>query len=394
MHLWRIFNLIRLKEYRRFETQLLKTNMKKVLFITPFFGRTGSEMQLFYILQNLDQQNIKPYLFSRNNGVLVKELSDNIPSFVGYKQHPNFLYKIFRLLLYTVNINPVEFQLRLLQKKIKADCWYINTIANRDAFSIAKKLGIKVISHVHELPLSYSLVKAGSIKNMLSSGMCIGCSKIVCEKLEDMGHKNVQLLYGFVDDEKINLSENNDAIKQQFGIKIDDFVWIISGNTSTIKGIDFLIPLVKELKHNHKIIWIGGVESNGTMCYAEESIRANFSDRVFFAGKKSTDYYDYFNIGHAYLSLSREDSFPLVMIEAAHLGKPIAGFNSGGINEFVKEDIGIVIDQLNFKALANAMEQIETNYESYDQNKIKAYAKTFNVKEQTRKLTEMLELYI
>ena len=82
------------------------------------------------------------------------------------------------------------------------------------------------------------------------------------------------------------------------------------------------------------------------------------------------------------------------MIEAAHLGKPIAGFNSGGINEFVKEDIGIVIDQLNFKALANAMEQIETNYESYDQNKIKAYAKTFNVKEQTRKLTEMLERYI
>ncbi|TDG37145.1 glycosyltransferase [Pedobacter changchengzhani] len=367
---------------------------KKILFITPFFGRTGSEMQLFYILQNLDRQRIKPYLFSRNNGALIKELSGGISSFVGYKQHPNFLYKIFRLMLYAVNINPVEFQLRLLQKKLKADCWYINTIANRDAFSVAKKLGINVISHVHELPLSYSLVKSRTIKNMLNSGMCIGCSEIVCEKLEDMGHKNVHLLYGFVDDKKINLIENSDIIKLQFAIKADDFVWVISGNTSTIKGIDFLIPLIKELKHNHKIIWIGEVENNGTMCYAEESVKANFADRVFFTGKKTTDYYDYFNIGHAYLSLSREDSFPLVMIEAAHLGKPIAGFNSGGIKEFVKQNIGIVVDQLNFKTLATAMEQIEANYAIYDQDKIKSYAQTFNVKVQTQKLTEILERYV
>lgn len=368
--------------------------MKRILFITPFFGRTGSEMQLFYILQNLDQDVFKPYLFSRNNGVLIEELSKDIPSFVGYKQHNNLLYRVFRWLLHAVRINPVEFQLRLLQKKIKADCWYINTIANRDAYSIAEKLGVKVISHVHELPLSYSLVKSKTIKKMLASDMCIGCSEVVREKLEDMGHKNVQLLYGFIDDEKIKPVKNIEELKQQFHISSEDFVWVISGNTSTIKGIDFLIPLVKELKHNHKIIWIGAIENNGTMCYVEESIRAHFPDRVFFAGKKTTDYYDYFNIAHACLSLSREDSFPLVMIEAAHLGKPIAGFNSGGIKEFVKEEIGIVVDQLNFTELSKAMEKIETDYNTYDQEKIKVYAKTYNVKTQTKKLTQMLKDYL
>lgn len=368
--------------------------MKRVLFITPFFGRTGSEMQLFYILQNLDQDVFMPYLFSRNNGVLIEELSKDIPSFVGYKQHKNLLYRVFRWLLYAVGINPVEFQLRLLQKKIKADCWYINTIANRDAYSIAEKLGVKVISHVHELPLSYSLVESSTIKKMLASDMCISCSGVVREKLEDMGHKNVQVLYGFIDDEKINPVKNIEELKQQFNISSEDFVWVISGNTSTIKGIDFLIPLVKELKHNHKIIWVGAIETNGTMCYVEESIKAHFVDRVFFAGKKTTDYYDYFNIGHACLSLSREDSFPLVMIEAAHLGKPIAGFNSGGIKEFVKEDIGIVVDQLNFRELSKAMEKIETDYNAYDQEKIKVYAKTYNVKTQTKMLTQMLKDYL
>ena len=368
--------------------------MKKVLFITPFFGRTGSEMQLFYILENLDKAIISPYLFSRNNGSLIKELSSDIPSFVGYKQHKNYLYRIFRWLLYGVNINPVEFQLRRLQKKIQADCWYINTIANRDAYNIAKKLGIKIISHVHELPLSYSLVKAQTVKNMLNSEICIGCSEIVCEKLRDMGHKNIHLLYGFVDDEKIKAEANGDDLKRQFNINGDDFIWIVSGNTSTIKGIDFIIPLVKELKKNHKIIWVGAIDESGTMCYVEESVRENFKDRVFFAGKKTTDYYDYFNLGHAYLSLSREDSFPLVMIEAAHLGKPIAGFNSGGIKEFVKNDVGIVVDQLNFNELARSMEKIEKEYNSYNQKKIKAYAKTFNVKTQTERLTNILKNYI
>lgn len=369
--------------------------MKKILFITPYFGRSGSEMQLFYILQNLDATKYQLYLFSRDNGELLKLLPNSIKHFAGYKQNNNFLYKILRLLLYAVGINPIEFQLRIINKKIKPDFWYINTIANRDAVNIATKLGVKIISHIHELPFSYSLVKYPTIQKIVENSiLCIGCSKIVCEKLRDMGHKNVQLLYGFVDEKNIKLNNKSEIIKNELGINQTDFVWVISGHATTTKGVDFLIPLIKKLSSNHKIIWIGKTDNTGTNYYAEQSVKVNFSNRIIFTGSKSADYYDYFNVGDAYLSLSREDSFPLVMIEAAHLGKPIVGFNSGGINEFVTEKLGIVVNQLDYTTLAQAMETVKEKFTYYDSNVIKNYAKQFNPKMQADKLIQILDTII
>lgn len=364
--------------------------MKKILFITPYFGRSGSEMQLYYILKNMDTTNYKPFLFSRDNGVFIKLLPKSIKHFVGYKQHNNFLYKVLRLLLYAVGLNPIEFQLRIIHKKVKPDFWYINTIANKEAIRLAKKLGVKFVTHFHELPMSYSLVKNNIIECLIKeSSLAIGCSNIVCEKLKDMGHKNIKLLYGFVDDANINFSKPTSQIKTEFGIEETDFVWIISGHANTTKGIDFLIPLIKVLKTNHKIIWLGQIGKSGTSFYVEESIKQHFANRVFFTGNKSEDYYSYFDIGHAYLSLSREDSFPLVMIEAAHLGKPIVGINSGGIKEFVKEGIGVVVNH-NYDELKLAMENMELQYNSYVKNYLQSYAKEFNPMLQTQKLLEIL----
>lgn len=366
-------------------------NQKKILFITPFFGRTGSEMQLYYILENLNTHKFKPFLFARNDGVLLKSLPEHIPYFIGYKKHKNYLYRLFRLLLYAINVNPIEFQLRRIQKKIKADYWYINTIVNRDAYSVAIKLGIRVISHIHEMPMLYDMVKKKTIENALKSEVCIGCSQVVCDIFKDMGHNNTHLLHSFVDDKHIILNTNNANISAQFNFSAEDFVWVISGSVNMIKGVDYVIPLLQELKSNHKIIWIGQIEDSGTTAYSLIAGKAKFKDRLFFVGKKSTDYYDYLNLGNAFLSLSRQDSFPLVLQEAAHLGKPIVGFNSGGIAEYVNDKIGIVVNQLSFTQLAAAMVEIEKNYLLYDKEYIKQYAKTFNASSQTKKLELILE---
>ncbi len=366
---------------------------KKILFITPFFGRTGSEMQLFYILENLNTEKFKPFLFARNDGVLLKSLPKHIKYFIGYKKHKNYLYRLFRLLLYAVNVNPIEFQLRRIHRKINADYWYINTIVNRDAYSVAVKLGINVIAHIHEMPMYFDMVKAKTIEDALKSEICIGCSQIVCDIFEDMGHENVHLLHSFVNDKHIVLNENSGNISSQFNFSSGDFIWVISGSVNMIKGVDFVIPLLKELKSNHKIIWIGQIEDSGTTKYSLLAGNAKFKDRLFFVGKKSTDYYDYLNLGNAFLSLSRQDSFPLVLQEAAHLGKPIVGFNSGGIEEYVNEKIGIVVNQLSFTELADAMAEVEKNYLLYDKEYIKQYAKTYNADSQTKKLELILESF-
>src|SRR5690606_25826222 len=154
---------------------------------------------------------------------------------------------------------------------------------------------------------------------------------------------------------------------------------------------DFLIPLMKKLKSNHKIVWIGSKDDGGTSYYAEASVKNGYADRVLFIGKKSNDYYDYLNAGDAYLSLSREDSYPLVLLEAAHLGMPIVGFNSGGIKEFVTEKIGYVVDQLNFEELANKMALVENEYHNFDSEYIKKHANKINADTQTQELIALLD---
>ena len=365
--------------------------LKKILFITPFFGRTGSEMQLLYILENLNTNKYQPFLFARNDGSLLSKLPENIKHFIGYKKHKNLLLRVFRLILYALNVNPVKYQLEKIQKKVKADCWYINTVANRDAYELAVKLGVKVVAHIHEMPLYFDMVKDRTIENMLKSEVCIGCSKIVCETLEDMGHKNTKLLYSFVDEDFVTFHRNSSEIKNQFNLKKTDFVWTVSGSANSIKGVDLVIPLLKKLGTDHKIIWIGHIENSGTAAYAQIAGAALFNERLFFVGRKSEDYYDYLNVGDAFLLLSRQDSFPLVMQEAGYLGMPIAGFNSGGIAEYVDDKIGIVVDGLSYDALAGAMEKIKQDYKLYDKSYIKAHARSFNASQQTQKLEVILD---
>jgi glycosyltransferase involved in cell wall biosynthesis len=61
---------------------------------------------------------------------------------------------------------------------------------------------------------------------------------------------------------------------------------------------------------------------------------------------------------------SREDPFPLVMLEAALAEKPIIGFaQSGGITEFVEKDAGFVIPYLDTTVFVNKIEELAQNPE-------------------------------
>ena len=54
------------------------------------------------------------------------------------------------------------------------------------------------------------------------------------------------------------------------------------------------------------------------------------------------------NCCDVFLVSSREDPFPLVVLEAALCGKPILGFkNTGGVDEFIDDSCGIKVDYLN-----------------------------------------------
>lgn len=365
--------------------------MKKILFLTREFGVSGSEMLLLYILKNLDEDKFKCFLFSKQKGALLNELPANIESFVSYKFSKKPFRYLFSKILSKLKINPLFYQLKKVQEETKADFWYINTVINPEFYNVAKKLGVKVITHAHELPMAYSINTANEMSTVFhGTDLLIGCAKIVCEKFEEMGHKNTELLYGFIDHSKIKLKLSKDEARKKIGLADDDFVWAISGHTIPTKGVEFLIPLMQKLKSNAKIIWIGQEINRGINFYVKETIENKFPNRVMFLGQQREFYYDYLNCTDAFLLLSREDSFPLVMIEAAYLGKPIASFNSGGVSEFVNDDIGTLVQDWNIETLADVMYEMENNIENYNPETIKSHSLVFEANTQIKKLENML----
>lgn len=366
--------------------------MKRIIFITQNLGRTGAEMLLWYSLSNLNKDKYKSHLFCSEKGALVDSLPSHIKHAIPYKKNRNKGVRFFRAILKILNIKPLEYQLKRLQKETNADFWYFNTIVNPEIYTIAAKLGVKIITHFHELPMAYNFITYDNLQQIINySTSFIGCSEAVCEKINDMGGKDVRLLYGFIDQNKVSFRKPADEVKSSLGFSKQDFIWVVSGTTTLIKGIDFLIPLLNLLDENVKILWIGGEEKRGTFFYVKSTLESKFPGRVKFTGALADDYYNFLNCGDAFLSLSREDSFPLVMLEAATLGKPIVGFNSGGISEFVKEGTGIVVEQGNFNELVGAMTIVKNQPEKFNVDKIKNEAAKYRIEKQIPILEEILE---
>ena len=84
--------------------------------------------------------------------------------------------------------------------------------------------------------------------------------------------------------------------------------------------------------------------------------RVSGSTNVRFTGSVANSI-DYFSAMDVFVLASREDPFPLVVLEAAAQGVPTICFDAtaGGACEFVEDDSGIVVPYLDVAAMADAI---------------------------------------
>ena len=365
---------------------------KKILFITPSLGRTGSEMVLWYLLSNLDQTEFTPYLFCLRKGELFDQLPDNIAKSVAYKGSGQWYKKAYRGILKMFGIEPVSYQLKSIQAKFKADIWYVNTILIPQAHPVAKALEINIVTHIHELMFAYAFIKAQEFKNIINySNTIIGCSDLVCDQFKNLQHPNIKLQNSFIDEHKINPDKQRiEALKKELGINIDDFVWVISGTVAYMKGLDDVLAIIEHFKNEPiKIIWIGGGLNNGLDYYMQTIAETKYPGKLIFTGAVAEDYYNYMSLGNGFLLLSKEESFSLVMLEAAYLGIPIVAFNIGVVKHFIREGMGKVVNSRNVLEMIEAMNYLHQN-PTQDTQMLKNAAMQFTAKNQLPKFQTLL----
>jgi glycosyltransferase involved in cell wall biosynthesis len=337
---------------------------KKILFITQDLGRTGSEIVLGHLLQHLDPEKYEMYVFCIKKGALYETLPAYIGKSILYQNSPDKWDRIFRRVLKKFKINTLNYQLKKIQKEFRADIWFINTIVSPDVYELAKRHGVKIATYIHELLYAFTFITLGSMQKIISySDVCIGCSEEVCKRIVELGHKNVKLQHSFIDTDLIQPDFNRVmTLREEFGFLLTDFVWVVSGKTTYMKGLDYMVSILEFFKEQPvKILWVGGEEDTGLTFYVQQVAKHKYPGKLFFTGAQSADYYNYLSVANGLLLPSREESFSLVLIEAAKLGLPVVSFDLGIANKFITQDMGRVVKGRNIEDFIAQMQFVHEN---------------------------------
>src|ERR1035437_3077801 len=94
--------------------------VKKILFFTPYAGRTGSEMFLWYMFKHFNRNVLNVALVSECKGELLPFMPSDVPTFVTLK-YPTQVQRIKGLLYRKMGHNLYESQLKKIHNKYKPD---------------------------------------------------------------------------------------------------------------------------------------------------------------------------------------------------------------------------------------------------------------------------------
>jgi glycosyltransferase involved in cell wall biosynthesis len=321
--------------------------MKKLLFISHEASRTGAPMLLLNLIEWLVTHKSNAYnitVLCVKGGDLVEEFEKLVPTIVLDKKQ---LYKPERLNKYIVRaVN--KYTLYKLRKHW--DLIFSNTIVNGKTLELLKQAKTPVITYVHELEPSIAIFhNRGQVEGTFKHTNYFLCgSKLVQQNLIENHNRDIlktQVVNSFVKFEANQQSKSvKNTIKKELNIPNDALVVGMMGSFINRKGTDFFIDTARKLNaENIYFIWVGADEKKLSSNIKHDLKQVDDKKKLVLI-PPTKEYFTYFNAIDVFYLSSREDPYPMVMVEATSYGIPIVCFeNAGGTQEFIDNKVGHVI---------------------------------------------------
>lgn len=154
-------------------------------------------------------------------------------------------------------------------------------------------------------------------------------------------------------------------LRDKLGIPENAFVVGGCGTLDWRKGIDLFIQVANGVAKRPDCVgiyfcWIGAFVSKSSAIELRHEIELHaLEGRLFFLGEVA-DTAPYLADLDLFLLTSREDPFPLVMLEAARQGVPVVCFEgSGGAAEFIDSTAGVTVPMLDVAAMAQVVADLK-----------------------------------
>lgn len=350
--------------------------LPRVLFIGHDATRTGAPIVLLDILRWLKTHSRLDFaLLLGRGGPLTDDYRAVCPVWVMQTDviRPGLLERAVRWVP-TLGSRVSNFfhgkRARSLRKKLeqfKPSLLYANTVATRWPVELLTPLRLPLVLHGHELEMWIQLETGITDFDFLAerADRFIAASAAVARNFVEnhgIAAERIDVVPSFTDTSRIPEGSRESrrlALCRELNIDPSNSVFVGAvGTLDWRKGADLFVLLAAKViaraeKPTH-FIWLGGDPTNALSRNLEFDLRKlDLQRNVHFLGARpqAVNYIDLFDV---FVLTSREDPFPLVMLEAGALHKPIVCFaQAGGAPEFVGRDAGLIAPYLDVEAMAN-----------------------------------------
>jgi len=156
--------------------------------------------------------------------------------------------------------------------------------------------------------------------------------------------------------------ETKQSIREENGVRQDDFVFIFIGRQTHFKGFDKVVLSFLKLKEKHshiKLLLIGEKDRIHPTSRQQRFEKALKEDRDIVRVGWKENVQDYLAIADLNVFPSEREGLPVNLMESLSMGVPVITINSRGCKEVVRNNVdGLVLTDYNVDHLSAAMERL------------------------------------
>lgn len=340
----------------------------KILFVGHDANRAGAQLVLLHWLKENAANGNKGYLLLEKGGDLLASYRKYAEVWIWrreYSKARNILKKIPFLKREESSPdrepNKAEVKKMLSEfRQQKFDLILGNTVASLSLMQQLTSLKIAFGAYVHELKFScetYASEKdmqflAQKVKHVYAVSEQV---RLLLKEKYEISNEKLALLPPVAELAKAK-SSTSEQVREQLNIPASSPMVLGCGLAEWRKGTDVFIRVARQvirLKPEVHFVWLGMGDNLYSAELIEEKEKWDVGAQVHLIPAKA-DTRAYFEAMDLFFLSSREDPFPLVMLEAGHQAKPVLGFQeSGGIADFTQGLEGLLVDYMDEGQMAD-----------------------------------------
>lgn len=356
---------------------------EKILFVGHDANRAGAQYLLLHLLTYLKKTGVQTGLVLVEGGYLLEDFKRVTTVYLANQAQPasersHLLQEVIKRIGISgrtsdsgdnAHWNNVLSEL----KEQNFDLIFSNTIANGAILKELSYLDLPFVCYVHELETSIRIyTQPQDLEYQVQNASHIICGSDAVRKnlvsTHGLSSERASVVNSLIDVESLAASlkkVNRKSVRKRLGIPQDALIVGGCGNAEWRKGVDIFALVAQQVLKTHPdthFIWVGVQQDGEDFQHLSHDIaKMGVAANVHLIGP-CAEYLDYVACYDIFTLTSREDPYPLVILEAGLNKVPVLCFaNSGGSPDFVGADTGCVINYLDVAGMANVICQLADN---------------------------------